>query len=75
MSLGDVIALTAVSINALFYFSGLFKLNATVEMLTQASSRMEKIVDKISERLSTTEVSLAQIENQCKIFHGQENVQ
>lgn len=73
MTTGDVIALAAVSINALFYFSGLFKLNSTVEMLTNASKRMETIVDRISERLNSTEVALAQIESNCRIYHGVDN--
>lgn len=72
MTTGDLIALAAVSINALFYLSGLFKLNATVEILSRSSEKLEKTIEKVVERLTSTEVAMAQIESNCRVYHGAE---
>lgn len=66
---GDYIAIAAVSLNALVYLSGVFRLNETVKVLNTLMGKFEKTLADMAIRQQATELSVGILKNNCKIFH------
>ena len=73
MTTGDIIAIAAVSLNALVYLSGFFKLNETVKILSVLTEKLESTMHDVSNRLIANEKAVSILERNCVIYHGQQD--